>query len=92
MTSRLILVGALALAVLASAVGSVSVQHQRRALFVELQRLEAERDALRVHWGRLRLEQSTWSTHERVERIASETLSLVPPPPDAVVLVTTRDR
>jgi len=89
MTARLLALLLLALAVLASAVGSVQVQHQRRALFVELQRLERERDALRVHWGRLKLEQSTWSTHERVERIAIDTLGLVPPPADAVVLVTT---
>ncbi len=92
MRVRLLCIAMLALAVLASAVATVRVQHERRALFVELQRLERERDALRVHWGRLRLEHSKWSTHERVERIANEALDLVPPPQEAVVLVTPRER
>ena len=90
MTARLTMVAALTLVLLACAVALVRVQHERRALFIELQYLERERDAMRVHWGRLQLEQSTWSTHERVERIASEALGLSPPPADAIVLVTTR--
>jgi cell division protein FtsL len=89
-SGRLLLIAGLAMLVLASAIGTAWVQHQRRALFVELQRLERERDALRVHWGRLQLEHSTWSTHERVERIATESLGLRPPPAESVVLVTTR--
>ena len=90
MTARLVTVAALALALIACAVALVRVQHERRTLFIELQHLEGERDALRVDWGRLQLERSTWSTHDRVERIAVGTLGLSPPPADAIVLVTTR--
>ena len=73
---------------LVSSVVSVYVQHLRRSLFVELQELQRERDALQVEWGQLELEQSTWATHDRVERTALNRLELRRPTGDAVVLVT----
>lgn len=67
---------ALALAVTASAIAVVYSQHRSRALFVELQRLEREQAELDTQWGRLELEQSTWSTRGRIERIARERLDM----------------
>ena len=67
-----------------------TINRVRRTPRDMMQKLERERDALRVHWGRLQLEQSAWSGHERVERIAAEALGLRPPSADAIVLVTTR--
>jgi cell division protein FtsL len=78
---------ALALAVFASAVLTVYVQHHRRGLFVELRKLERERDAMEVEWGQLKLEQSTWATHDRIERLALEKLELYLPPASEVVLM-----
>jgi cell division protein FtsL len=34
--------------------------------FTQLQSLIAQRDELEVNWGRLQIEQSTWSTHATV--------------------------
>ena len=82
------LVALLAGLLFASALASVYVQHQRRTLFVELQRLERERDAKAIEWGRLKLEQSTWATHDRIARLARQELDLRTPPADDVVLVT----
>ena len=62
----------LALAVFGSALGVVYSQHRARALFIELQRLEATQAELDTEWGRLELEQSTWATHGRIERLARE--------------------
>ena len=78
---------ALFLAVLGSAVGVVYVKHLNRKLFVEYQSLGRERDALQVEWGQLQLEQSTWATHERIERIARGRLNLHAPPTESVILV-----
>ncbi|MDX1432929.1 MAG: cell division protein FtsL [Gammaproteobacteria bacterium] len=78
----------LALALLVSAVATVYVQHHRRAQFIELQKLERERDTLQVEWGQLKLEQSTWATHDRIERLALEKLELRLPEAGDVVLVT----
>ncbi|WP_070987599.1 cell division protein FtsL [Halofilum ochraceum] len=66
----------LTLGVTASALAVVYSQHQSRALFVELQRLEQEQAELDTQWGRLELEQSTWATHGRIERLAREQLGM----------------
>lgn len=83
---RLVLV-TLAVAVFASALGVVFSTHESRKLFVELQGLQKVRDEMNAQWGRLQLEQSTWATHGRIERIANEKLDMVIPPPGAVVIV-----
>jgi len=83
----LALVLALLAAVVASAMAVVESKHRSRSLFVELQELERERDALNVEWGRLRLEQGTWATHGRVERLARERLDMREPPPGEVVVL-----
>jgi len=73
--------------VLASAVLLVYSKHQSRKLFVELQQLRHEVDALNTEWSQLQLEQSAWSGHGRIERVARKQLSMVMPEPDDVVFV-----
>lgn len=76
MSGERVLVLILGLAVVASALAVVDAQHRSRTLFVELQRLEEEAADLDTEWGRLQLEQSTWATHGRIERIAREELDM----------------
>lgn len=57
----------------------VYVKHQKRLLHVELQQLYAQRDALHVEWSKLLLEQGTWESDQRVEKIAREQLGMVVP-------------
>jgi cell division protein FtsL len=66
-------------AVLASSLAVVYGKHQARARFIELQRLTEERDRLDIVWGQLQLEQSTWGTHGRVERVARDDLRMLIP-------------
>nr|VFK22138.1 MAG: cell division protein FtsL [Candidatus Kentron sp. MB]VFK27759.1 MAG: cell division protein FtsL [Candidatus Kentron sp. MB]VFK74423.1 MAG: cell division protein FtsL [Candidatus Kentron sp. MB] len=87
MITRILLISGVSLAVLASSVGVVYVKHVNRSLFIELQRLERERDAMEVEWGKLSLEQSTWGTHDRIEQLAKERFDLIMPPMDSVILV-----
>ena len=87
MSVRVTLNAVLGVMLLISAVATVYVQHYRRMQFVELRNLERERDRLQVEWGQLKLEQSTWATHERIERLAVEKLDLHVPPAADVVLV-----
>ena len=88
MNTRLPVAIALAVALFVSALATVYVQHYRRMQFVELRVLERERDAMQVEWGQLKLEQSTWATHERIERLALKKLDLHMPPAAQVVLVS----
>lgn len=73
--------------VLASAILLVYSKHQSRKLFVELQQLRYQVDALNTEWSQLQLEQSAWSGHGRIERIASKRLSMVMPASSDVVFV-----
>ncbi len=84
--ARLILLG-LVITVLATALGVVFSTHESRKLFVELQGVQKVRDELSAEWGRLQLEQSTWATHGRIERIAHNQLGMINPPAGAVVIV-----
>jgi len=62
-----------------SALAIVYTKHESRKLFVELEQLTTERDQLNIEWGQLQIEQSTWATHARIERVALDELSLVRP-------------
>ena len=73
--------------VLVSAVGLVYSKHLTRKLFVELQQLNKEVVGLNTEWGRLQLEQSAWSDHGRIERIARERLDMVIPEADQVAFI-----
>jgi cell division protein FtsL len=74
-------------AALASAAGAVYCKHRARELFVGLERLNARRDNLEIEWGQLQLEQSAWSTHAFVERVAGAKLHMAMPPPKEIEIV-----
>jgi cell division protein FtsL len=75
-------------AVLGSAAGGVWCKHRARELFVELETLNARRDNLDIEWGQLQLEQSAWSSHAFVERVASTRLHMALPPPKEIEIVS----
>jgi cell division protein FtsL len=74
-----IAVAILWVAVLGSALGVVHGKQQARNRFNELQKQITQRDNLDIEWGQLQLEQSTWATHGRVERLARDELDMVTP-------------
>jgi len=84
----LVLVPLLWLATLASAAGAIWCKHRTRQLFVQLESLNAHRDDLEIEWGQLQLEQSAWSTHAFVERVASTRLHMAMPPPKEIEIVS----
>ena len=81
-------VAALWVIALGSAAGAIYSKHRARELFVTLERLNNQRDNLEVEWGQLQLEQSAWSTHAFVERVASTKLKMGTPPPKDIELVS----
>jgi cell division protein FtsL len=64
------------MAVLGSAMQVIYARHKARDLFVHLEKLNTERDMLEMEWGRLQLEQSTWSSHAFVETVANAKLKM----------------
>ena len=74
------------LAVLSS-LGVVAAQHQSRKLFAELEREQTRARNLEIEWGQLQLEQSTWASHARVEKIARERIGMRAPAPGQVIVI-----
>jgi len=72
---------------IACALALVTSQHQARRLYVELQRSQEAAKQLEVEWGQLQLEQGTWATHARIERIAARSLGMRVPPPSRIQVV-----
>lgn len=70
-----------------SALALIYTKHESRKLFVALERLTTERDELNIEWGQLQIEQSTWATHARIERVALEDLSLARPQPTEIYII-----
>jgi cell division protein FtsL len=79
--------GALILLVMITALSVVYVKHENRKYFVELQDLQKKRDEMNIEWGQLQLEQSTWATQSRIERLARKRLGMVNVPQDKVMIV-----
>lgn len=81
-------VGLLTLIVFSSAIGVIYNKHLSRQLFTQLQSLQQEVDSLQVEWSQLLIEQGTWASDARVEKVAREHLQMVLPEPNEVVVIT----
>ena len=76
-------------AVMLSSLAVIELRHRNRQLFVDLQTLGRERDALNTEWGQLLLEQGAWSEQRRVEETARMRLGMAVPAREQVVVVRT---
>ena len=74
-------------ALIACALALVTSQHQARKLYVELQKEQERARQIEVEWGQLQLEQSTWATPARVEKLATHALGMRVPPSSRIQVV-----
>ena len=72
----------------ASALLLVTSQYQSRHLFIELERAQAQARQLEIEWAQLQLDQSSLSTHGRIESHATRMLSMVAVTPDRTQYLT----
>lgn len=79
-------VGLLVFMNLGTSLSVIYSKHMSRQLFTELQSLQRQRDELHVEWSQLLLEQGTWATDVRVERVAREHMSMTVPKPEEVMV------
>ena len=87
MNPRLFALLLLVVAVLSSAVAVVYARHLHRQAYIALSTLEHERDELNIEFGRLQLEQATWSEANRIEQVAGTRIGMkYPTEADIVVL------
>ena len=72
---RLLLV-LLIVANVVSALLVVFARHEHRQLFVQLNKLQRQRDELNIEFGRLQLEQATWAESNRIDQVARERIGM----------------
>lgn len=89
--TQAMLLFALAVVVIGSAVSVVYAKYSSRVLFVKLQSLAREADEIDIDWGKLQLELSTWGTHARVERLARDELRMRLPKPEEIIVIRQKD-
>ncbi|AKC87282.1 cell division protein FtsL [Pseudoxanthomonas suwonensis] len=81
------LLAVLLLANVGTAIAVVYERYRHRQLFVELTRLERERDELNIEFGRLQLEQATWAQANRIDQVARQRLGMKFPEAEDIVVV-----
>jgi cell division protein FtsL len=74
-------------AVLLSAIAVAYSAHWNRQLLNSLYTELSVRDKVQAEWGRLVLEQSTWTAHNRIEALAAGQLQMRIPEPAEVQMV-----
>jgi len=72
---------------MSSAIGVIYSKHQTRKIFVSLQKIHKQIDELDVEWGQLQLEQSAWSAHGRIEKIARKKLHMTLPKANEILYI-----
>lgn len=87
MSLRHFLLLVLSVAVIASAIGVVWSRHQHRQAYIALSTLENERDELNIEFGRLQLEQATWSEANRIEQVAGARIGMKFPTDEDIVVL-----
>lgn len=90
MTARLTFV--LMAVLMACALAVVTSQHKARKLYQDLQKEQAAAKQIEVEWGQLQLEQGTWATHARIEKMAVRQLNMQVPAPERVEVVAAQQR
>jgi cell division protein FtsL len=73
--------------VLMSALGVVYSSHLSRQLFAEQAVLLERSDQVQLEWAQLLLEQSAWSSPNRIERIAVDQLEMAAPETENIKLI-----
>ena len=79
-------------ALTACALALVTSQHLARKLYVELQKEQELAKQFDVEWGQLQLEQSTWATHARVEKLAVQALGMRVPAASRIQVIGPESR
>ena len=78
----------LLLLLIACALGVITSQHRARKLFIDIEAEQAAARKLDEELTQLRLEQSTWAAHKRVEAVASRQLGMRLPDGSSTIVVT----
>lgn len=88
LSSQMIGIILLFIAVLASALAVVYVKDLNRQLFYDTQNLKKVHEELQIQTNQLLLEQDTWSASTRIQTIAEQKLGMILPASKDMILVS----
>ncbi len=71
-----------------SAISVVYVTYYQRKLFMSLQLLQQQKDKMNIEWGKLQLEENTWSTTSRIEKVATKQLKMQVPESEYTIFIS----
>lgn len=72
----------LGLLLVVSALSLINAQYQARRLFIEIERAQTLSQQYEIEWTQLKLDQSTFGKHSRIETVANKELGMVHVTPD----------
>lgn len=78
----------LAMMLISCALALVNSQYQARRLFIELERAQGVGRQYELQWTQLKLDQSTFGKHARIEAAASRELNMVAVTPERTQYLT----
>jgi len=80
------------LGLIASSLAVVFVTYEARSDFNHLEALRREQNKLQVVLGQYLLEESTWASFNRIEKIASESLQMQVPKAKHIIIITSKGK
>ena len=78
----------LGIILVACALSLINSQYKARSLFIELERSQAQAKQFDLQWTQLKLDQSTYGKHSRIEDVAEKELNMTPLTPDRTQYLT----
>lgn len=78
----------LGMILVACALSLINAQYQARSLFIELERSQALAKQYDLQWTQLKLDQSTFGKHSRIEAVAEKELNMTTLTPDRTQYLT----
>ena len=81
----------LALILVACALSLINSQYKARSLFIQLERAQNQTRQFELQWTQLKLDQSTYGKHSRIESVANKELNMIPVSPSSTQYLTAKD-
>lgn len=89
MSTRLNIV--LAALLVACSLSLINAQYKARSLFIQLERSQNRTRQFELEWTQLKLDQSTYGKHSRIESVATQELNMLPVTPSGTQYLTAKD-
>lgn len=81
----------LACILVACALSLINAQYKARSLFIQLERAQNQTRQFELQWTQLKLDQSTFGKHSRIEAVANKELNMIPVSPSSTQYMTAKE-